>query len=69
MIDRDQLIREHVGSIKQIAYLNMKMDVRIMDIKNAYGNTRFLVAPVSGTGETWINALTIGINTDETLTP
>jgi hypothetical protein len=29
------------------------IDVRINDVKQAYGRTRYLISPVNGTGKVW----------------
>lgn len=33
------------------------VEVRIKDVKSAYGNERFLVSPISGKGEMWVQKL------------
>jgi hypothetical protein len=34
----------------------MRFEVRIVDVKTAYGCTRFLVEPVAGSGRQWVGA-------------
>lgn len=35
--------------------------VEVMDVKQAYGNTRYLVQPVNGHGEAWVDKSRITI--------
>lgn len=51
-------------------YINRKMDINlgglrvsivILDIKMSYGRTRFLVSPVAGKGEVWVESI-IGLS-------
>lgn len=51
-------------------YINRKMDINlgelqvsivILDIKMSYGRTRFLVSPVTGKGEVWVESI-IGLS-------
>lgn len=41
---------------------NLVFTVKIVDSKFAYGHTRFLIEPVSGTGQKWVdsNAVNLG---------
>lgn len=32
----------------------LRVDVRILDVKQSYGRTRYQVAPVSGVGSVWV---------------
>jgi hypothetical protein len=38
----------------RITYRGLRVDVRIVDSRTAYGRKELLVRPVSGTGSTWI---------------
>ncbi len=53
-----------------IQYINRKYDINlnglivsivILDIKKSYGKLRFLVSPVSGKGEIWVESI-IGLD-------
>jgi len=53
-----------------IQYINRKYDINlnglivsivILDIKKSYGRLRFLVSPVSGKGEIWVESI-IGLD-------
>jgi hypothetical protein len=45
-----------IGRYGQISTNELIFNVRITDVKNAYGNVRYLVTPASGIGQTWVNA-------------
>ena len=34
----------------------LNVHIRITDVKKSYGNVRYLVTPVSGTGSVWVDA-------------
>jgi len=38
--------------------------VEVMDVKQAYGNTRYLVEPIGGHGEAWVDKSRIKIVED-----
>lgn len=35
----------------------LRVAVVVMDVKMAYGKARYLVSPVTGTGEIWVEAI------------
>jgi len=39
-------------------------DVEIKDAKIGYGNTRVLIAPITGTGEAWVNRSRVRLDGD-----
>lgn len=43
-----------IGKIATLEYKGMHIDVEILDVAQKYGNTRYLVKPVSGIGEVWV---------------
>jgi hypothetical protein len=45
-----------IGQIGNINQGGLDVDVKILDAKQAYGVTRYLVTPMSGTGEVWVSA-------------
>lgn len=45
-----------IGTTVQIKVENFTVPVVISDVKNAYGNTRYLVSPVGGTGTAWVDS-------------
>jgi hypothetical protein len=49
---------EMAKSIGKKAVLRIEafgMGVEILDVKRAYGNTRYLVEPLTGIGEAWVD--------------
>lgn len=51
------LINKWCGKNAQIYIGGLLVDVIVKDIKQSYGRTRFLVAPVSGNGEIWVEQI------------
>jgi hypothetical protein len=51
-MNRDPLLRKVVT----IREGDLSFDVRIQDVKSSYGVKRYLVTPVRGSGEAWINS-------------
>jgi len=45
-----------VGKTGQVRENGLVFDVWIKDVKQAYGVLRYLVTPVRGHGQTWMNA-------------
>jgi hypothetical protein len=45
------------GSIVVIG--GLMVDVLIKDVKQSYGKNRFLVSPIKGSGETWVEKVTL----------
>jgi len=39
----------------------LEVDVRIVDVRSAYGNLRYQIQPLSGTGTRWVNASTVTV--------
>jgi hypothetical protein len=58
-------IKEMAEAIGRLASWNpaadaaLSVDVRIQDVRRAYGRTDYLITPVAGTGETWVTATTV----------
>jgi len=50
-----------IGQIKNYAVSNgsgkMSVKVEILDVKSAYGRERFLIKPIKGEGEIWVEQL------------
>lgn len=51
MIDK---IQEFVGKEATINTANLLVKVIIKDVKNSWGHDRYLVSPVAGEGEVWV---------------
>ena len=52
MIDKLKVI----GTQRFITFGTITVEVKVLDYKNSWGKDRWLVAPVAGTGETWVEA-------------
>lgn len=51
-------VEEFVG--KKAIYepdLSLAFEVKVLDVKISYGNKRYLVTPVAGTGERWVESI------------
>jgi len=46
-----QTVHIHIKFRKQ---KGLKIKVKILDYKSSYGNDRYLVTPVEGSGEVWV---------------
>ncbi len=45
---------KHVGKIGEITINKMKFQVKTLDFKQVYGRERWLVTPVTGSGQVWV---------------
>ena len=54
-----ELVSEYVGKKGYVYLEGLKVEVEILDVKNSYGNTRFLIKPVAGEGEVWKEQVTL----------
>jgi hypothetical protein len=45
-----------IGREGIVRYDTIKVAVRVLDVKTSYGCTRYLIAPIAGGGEAWIDA-------------
>ncbi len=54
-----ELIDEVVGKQGCIEIEGLKVDVIIRDVKSSYGNIRYLISPIAGSGEVWKEQITI----------
>lgn len=43
-----------VGTTGTVTFNGLSFIVRVLETKTAYGNIRFRVTPVAGSGETWV---------------
>ena len=48
-------LAQNIGKEGTILLSSMRVSVRILDVKQAYGNTRYLVTPLEGIGQTWVD--------------
>ena len=54
----------YVGQTELLSSDKLRFFVRILDAKIAYGRVRFLVSPVSGEGQVWVDSSRISISTN-----
>lgn len=46
-----------IGKVREIEVNGLAVDVMVNDVKQAYGRTRYLVSPVAGRGQVWVERL------------
>jgi hypothetical protein len=54
-------LSQAIGKLGTLASDKLYFDVRIIDAKLAYGNLRYQVTPVSGTGSVWVDSSRVKI--------
>ena len=52
-------VYESVGKTGSIKLGGLVIEVKVLDYKNSYGRDRFLVTPVSGSHEVWVESVSI----------
>lgn len=45
---------DRVGKVGTIYCNEMQVEVKVLDIKKTYGRLRYLVTPVAGSGQVWV---------------
>lgn len=53
------LIEKYVGKTGTVFAGGMIVGVQICDVKMSYGRERYLVTPLQGKGEVWVEAVTL----------
>ena len=56
------MVLKHQSDIGRIGAINaegLTVQVRILDVKETYGRLRWLVTPVAGSGERWVERVSI----------
>ncbi len=48
------MIQKYVDKQGSVLIGGMRVNVRIIDVKESYGKQRWLVAPLSGMGQAWV---------------
>ena len=56
------LIEEYVGKGATINIKGMKFEVLTKDVRMNYGKKKFLVSPMSGSGESWVEEIELLAN-------
>lgn len=54
-----ELIEKYVGKEATISAGGLIINVIVRDVKTSYGRDRFLVSPVKGKGEVWIESVNL----------
>lgn len=52
-------VSEFVGKKATLDCNGLSVEVKIVDVKSSYGRMRYLVTPASGSGEVWVEKITI----------
>jgi hypothetical protein len=52
-------IDEYVGKKGEIKLGKLIVEVNIINVKNSYGRDRFLISPVAGKGEIWVEKVSL----------
>lgn len=50
---------DKIGTTIRINFKELVIDVKILNVKFVFGRYAYLVTPVAGTGETWVDNRTI----------
>ena len=50
---------QYIGKKATVSFGELSVEVEILDYKNSYGKDRWLVKPVVGEGEAWVEKLDI----------
>lgn len=53
----NELIKKYVGKNATIALGGLEVEVKIKEVKMMYGKNQYLVSPLKGTGEKWVNSV------------
>lgn len=54
-----------IGQPADVAINGLTVHVRISDVKTAYGNIRYQVTPLSGSGSVWVDSRSVRLVTSE----
>ena len=52
-------ITQYVGKTGNVLLGGLTVAVKIKDVKNSYGRIRYLITPVTGSGEVWVESVKI----------
>ncbi len=51
---------KYIGKVAELrAVTGLVFQVEVLDVKQAYGNVRFEVVPVAGSGRAWVSQYTL----------
>jgi hypothetical protein len=52
-------VQQYVGKKAVVSLGGLKIEVKVLDVKNSYGRTRYQITPVSGEGQIWVETITL----------
>ncbi len=52
-------IEKYVGKTATITIIGLTVRVKIINIKNSWGHLRYLITPIEGSGESWVESVTL----------
>ena len=52
-------IEKFVGKTAEVTFGKLTVKVLVKDIKSAYGRDLYLITPVEGSGEQWVEKVTL----------
>lgn len=53
-------IVNYIGKQGWIEFGKLMVDVKILDYKRSYGRDRWLVTPIAGSGQVWVENVKLG---------
>lgn len=54
-----ELIEKYLGKKATVFLGGLKVEVKIVDVKTSYGRDRFQITPTAGSGEVWVESVTL----------
>jgi len=48
---------QYIGKEGYVNYYDLRINIKVLDVKMAYGRTRFQITPLSGSGEEWVEGV------------
>jgi hypothetical protein len=57
-------LSQAIGHVAELTADGIRVLVHIMDAKHVYGCTRYLVTPVSGSDQVWVDAMRVKIQSE-----
>lgn len=54
-----EAIKKYVGKTAIVHMNGMAVEVMVTDVKERWGRLRFFITPVAGSGETWVESITL----------
>lgn len=52
-------VETYVGKKATVDMGGLTVEVKIVDVKKSYGRDRYLITPVAGKGEVWVEKVTL----------